>query len=238
MSNYKNTSVRINGVGNHVGDTINVKNTHVTNNMYREAPSDGGKGGGDALPAAAFCALIAVWAFFRHFEQAEMVITQASLLSVLPGALASGIAYFRDEDGEPALKALLPGAVAAAAAIWMMGVIRDVTPDVIIDLAASAHMAGFWAQLSNYGRMLVLQNGAAVALCAMAIGVNLLAGARAFAASNYDWCGWLWRLTWRYTPVRHVWTQVLLLSGAWLLANGWTRTAFLWVHSIILNAFL
>jgi hypothetical protein len=54
----------------------------------------------------------------------------------------------------------------------MMGVIRDVTPDVVIDLAARAHMTAFWAQLSNYGRMLVLQNGAAVALCAMAIGVK------------------------------------------------------------------
>jgi hypothetical protein len=45
MSNYKNTSIRIKGVGNHVGDKINVKNTHVTNNMYPEAPSDAGKGG-------------------------------------------------------------------------------------------------------------------------------------------------------------------------------------------------
>ena len=227
MSHYENTSVKVKGVGNHVGDKVKVTNNHVTNNMYREPPKNGG-GPPDGLLPIAFLALLVVWFFFHHFEQIESLLKNASVVAIIPSALASLIAFGRDRDLAPTTLALLPATGAALTAYLLLGIIHNNVPPQILAFAATAAAGKFWATLIREDFQVVVQNGGAIALCVFAIAVNGLAGLRAFAATNNSWCGWLWTLTWRYSPVRHLWSQFMLLGGALLLTTGRAYELFVW----------
>ncbi|MBN3769271.1 MULTISPECIES: hypothetical protein [unclassified Burkholderia] len=232
MSHYENTSVKVKGVGNHVGDTVKVTNNNVTNNMYRDPPNNGGGTQNWLLPIM-FLALLVVWFFFRHFEQIESLLKNAIVVVIIPSALASLVAFGRDRDIGPTTLALLPATAAALTAYLLLGIIRDNVPPQILAFAATATAGKFWGTLIREDLQVTLQNGGAIALCVSAIAINGLAGLRAFAATNSTWCGWLWALTWRYSPVRHIWSQLMLLGGALLLTTGRAYELFVWLQEAI-----
>jgi hypothetical protein len=243
MSNFDNTTVSINGKENHVGDKVNITNKvtnnnshnhnhkHVTN-MYREPPRNGGGTDGE-LPAAGLFGALAVWQFFRHYEQLMSAMQHAIALAVVPSLIAAVIAYIRDKDKQPATMSTLPAIVFALAGYLMLQLIGDNIPKAIEDLASTGPVIQFWQSLTEYGRQVVLQNTAAIVFVLMATVSNALAGLRTFATTNYGWFAWLWNLTWRNSPRRHVVTQVVFLGAAAFFASGKAVAAWAWFQESI-----
>ncbi|WP_175927236.1 hypothetical protein [Burkholderia cepacia] len=238
MSNFDNTSVSVNGKGNHVGDKVNVTNKVTNNNshnhnhnyvtnMYREPPRNGGGTDGE-LPAAVLFGALAVWQFFRHYEQLMSAMQHAIALAVLPSVIAAVIAYIRDKDTQPATMSSVPAIVFALVGSLMLHLIGENIPKPIADLAASGSLTEFWGRLTEYGRQVVVQNSAAIVLVLVATVSNAIAGLRTFATTNYGWFAWLWKLTWRNSPRRHVVTQVVLLGVAALFTSGKAIAAWGW----------
>ncbi|MFD1558820.1 hypothetical protein ACFSHT_24805 [Paraburkholderia silviterrae] len=242
MSNFDKTTVSVNGKGNHVGDKVNVTNkvtnnnshNHVTN-MYREPPRSGGGTDGE-LPAAVLFGALAVWQFFRHYEQLMSAMQHAIALAVVPSLIAAVIAYIRDKDAQPATISTLPAIVFALAGYLTLQVIGDNIPKPVEGLAANGPVIQFWRSLTEYGRQVVLQNTAAIVFVLMATVSNALAGLRTFATTNYGWFAWLWNLTWRNSPRRHVFTQVVYLGAAALFASGKAVAAWAWFQDAIRSA--
>ncbi|MDO3529912.1 hypothetical protein ACNRBH_20840 [Ralstonia pseudosolanacearum] len=243
MSNFNNTMVSVTGKGNHVGDKVSVTNKVTNNNshnhnynqvtnMYREPPRNGG-GTDSALPAAALFGALAVWQFFRHYEQLMSAMQHATALAVVPSLIAAVIAFIRDKDAQPAAMSTFPAIVFALAGYLMLLVIGGNIPKEIETLAASGPAIQFWRSLTQYGHQVVLQSSVAIVLVLMATVSNAMAGLRTFATTNYGWFEWLWKLTWRNSPRRHVVTQVLLLGGAAFFASGKAIAAWAWLQELI-----
>jgi len=248
MSNFDNTSVSINGKGNHVGDKVSVTNKVTNNNshnhnhnhnyvtnMYREPPRNGG-GADSELPAAVLFGALAVWQFFRHYEQLMSAMQHAIALAVLPSLIAAVIAYTRDRDTQPATMSSFPAIVFAFAGYLTLQLIGQNIPKPIEDLAANGSLIEFWQRLTEFGRHVVVQNSAAIVFVLVATVSNALSGLRAFATTNYGWFAWLWKLTWRYSPRRHVVTQVVLLGAAALFTSGKAIAAWEWFQEALRGA--
>jgi hypothetical protein len=246
MSNFDNTSVSIDGKGNHVGDKVSVTNKVTNNNshnhnhnyvtnMYREPPRNGG-GTDSELPAAVLFGALAVWQFFRHYEQLMSAMQHAIALAVLPSLIAAVIAYIRDRDTQPATMSSFPAIAFALAGYLMLQLIGENIPKPIEDLAANGSLIEFWRRLTEYGRQVVVQNSAAIVFVLVATVSNAHAGLRAFATTNYGWFAWLWKLTWRNSPRRHVVTQLVLLGAAALFTSGKAIAAWVWFQEAIRGA--
>jgi hypothetical protein len=200
--------------------------------MYREAPGNGGGTDGE-LPAAALIGALAVWQFFRHYEQLMSAMQYAIALAVVPSLIAACIAYIRDKDKQPLTMSTLPAIAFALAGYLLLQVIGNNIPTAIEDLAATGPVIQFWRSLTEYGRQVALQNTAAIVFVLIATVSNALAGLRTFATTNYGWFAWLWNLTWRNSPRRHVVTQVALLSAAAFFASGKAVSVWAWFQASI-----
>ncbi|MDR5751296.1 MULTISPECIES: hypothetical protein [unclassified Caballeronia] len=237
MSNFRNSTVTINGKGNHVGDSVTNHNSHnqshnYVTNMYREPPRDGGRTDSEMPAAIVFCAL-AAWQFFRHYEQLISAMQQAAAWAVLPSLVAAATAYARNKDTQPAMLSAAPAIAFAFAAYLLLQSIEGSIPPAVGALAMQKSAIQFWQALSDYGRQLVLQNATAMVFVLMATASNALAGLRTFATTNFGWFAWLWKLTWRNSPRRHIVTQMVLLGAAGLFTSGKALTAWHWFQHAI-----
>ncbi|MDR5765838.1 MULTISPECIES: hypothetical protein [unclassified Caballeronia] len=240
MSNFENSTVTITGRGNHVGDNVTNHNSHnqshnYVTNMYREPPPDGGGTDSEMPATVVFCAL-AAWQFFRHYEQLISAMQQAAGWAVLPSLIAAVMAYARSKDTRPVMLSAVPTVVFALAAYLSLRFIEGNIPHAVGALAANESAVQFWRGLSEYGRQLVFQNAAAMVFVVMATVSNALAGLRTFATTNFAWFAWLWNLTWRNSPGRHITSQVVLLGAAALFISGKALTAWCWFQHAIQTA--